>query len=1071
MSPSDSHVAAGPSRYPRSAHATIRGYLYQTCLGALRWLDLQPNEILLCEGDEDLDRFLLGGGSVSEQVKSYSGKLGLSDQAVLDSLRSFLQSYVTLRQNGETRSFVFTTTASPSRQRKSGLDFDLLEAWREGARTRRVLKGVRSLLITKDKKDKIKESVAWLDGQPDGWKGFLDSVEWSFDAPDLDAIRQTIRNRLAAREDTRLLPAETFLQRLVVRVLDASIQKDPRGRTLTPKDLSDLLDAARTDLGTWAASSKADRVRTVFDEVGQIHRLLIDGTSPLPESPAPGKLLTAAYEVIPFEESGRREELDFLASWCDGEPRRSVLLLTGEGGSGKSRLMIEWCRRLRHQGWHAGFLRRDRDDEDTRGLDHLVEGSAPRLVVVDYAETRLGAVRPFLLKAAVTPAGEGPRLRVVLLARQQADWWAGLSRQDREVGDLLGSCPSPRGITPLIPKDIEERRQAFRVAVEGFARQLQQSIPAGLKDPDLSGRNFDRALYLHMVALAALQGKRIETAEDALKETLDHERRFWNRQVRDVETNKSVIPEVTTALASAVAALTLVGGAASAEQADSLLERVLKPFPLAPHHPHTLLRLLRRLYGSAEQNSRHLEPLQPDLLGEELVAETLSQDQELLGRVLDEGSPEEGYSTLTVLTRLTRRRPELGNWLGTALRGRLESLAELALKVAVETGDPIGLALVKEIEERGSIDAVLRLQKLCDEESYRYSVPLREVAYVTTEKGFLFLRERRTDLDENQQAELARLANNLGNRLRDLGRREDALRVTEEAVEIYRQLAQTRPDAFLPDLAGSLNNLGTSLSVLGRRGEALCATQEAVESYRKLAQTSPASFLPNLAGSLNNLGGMLRDLGHREEALCAIEETVEIYRQLVQTQPGAFLPDLAMSLNNLGISLSDLDRCEGALHATGEAVEIYRKLAQTRPDAFLSDLALGLNSLGNRLNELGYREDAVQATEEAVELYRRLAQSRPGAFIPDLSGSLNNLGNRYSALDRPEEAFLAGDEAVRTLAPIFLRRPAAFASSMAPMVRNYRESAEAAGKEPDADLLTPIVEILQSLSASQDSED
>src|SRR3954454_5016093 len=233
MSVSDSQVSVGPSRYPRSAHATLRGYLYQTCLGVLRWLDLQPNEILLCEGDEDLDGFLLGGGSVSEQVKAYSGKLSLSDHAVLDSLRGFLQSYVTLRQNGETRSFVFTTTAQPSRQRKSGLDFDLLEAWRNGGRTRKVLKAVRSLLITKDKKDKIQEPVAWLDGQPEGWKGFLDSVEWSFNAPDLDAIRQTIRNRLAAREDTRLLPAETFLELLVVRVLDASIQKDPKERTLT----------------------------------------------------------------------------------------------------------------------------------------------------------------------------------------------------------------------------------------------------------------------------------------------------------------------------------------------------------------------------------------------------------------------------------------------------------------------------------------------------------------------------------------------------------------------------------------------------------------------------------------------------------------------------------------------------------------------------------------------------------------------------------------------------------------------------------------------------------------------
>jgi hypothetical protein len=57
----------------RSAHASIRGYLYHTCLGVLRWLDLQPNEILLCEGDEDLDHFLLDGGAVSEQVKVYTG--------------------------------------------------------------------------------------------------------------------------------------------------------------------------------------------------------------------------------------------------------------------------------------------------------------------------------------------------------------------------------------------------------------------------------------------------------------------------------------------------------------------------------------------------------------------------------------------------------------------------------------------------------------------------------------------------------------------------------------------------------------------------------------------------------------------------------------------------------------------------------------------------------------------------------------------------------------------------------------------------------------------------------------
>ena len=38
--------------------------------------------------------------------------------------------------------------------------------------------------------------------------------------------------------------------------------------------------------------------------------------------------------------------------------------------------------------------------------------------------------------------------------------------------------------------------------------------------------------------------------------------------------------------------------------------------------------------------------------------------------------------------------------------------------------------------------------------------------------------------------------NNLANMLSDLGRREAALAAAEEAVRLYRALAETRPDAF-----------------------------------------------------------------------------------------------------------------------------------------------------------------------------------------------------------------------------------------------------------------------------------
>ena len=62
-----------------------------------------------------------------------------------------------------------------------------------------------------------------------------------------------------------------------------------------------------------------------------------------------------------------------------------------------------------------------------------------------------------------------------------------------------------------------------------------------------------------------------------------------------------------------------------------------------------------------------------------------------------------------------------------------------------------------------------------------------------------------------------------------MGRRQDALAPTEEAVQLYRDLAAANP-AFLPDLAGALNNLGVRYSNLGRRARRPGPTEEAVRA-------------------------------------------------------------------------------------------------------------------------------------------------------------------------------------------------------------------------------------------------
>ncbi|KAG9086829.1 hypothetical protein FRC06_002862, partial [Ceratobasidium sp. 370] len=114
-------------------------------------------------------------------------------------------------------------------------------------------------------------------------------------------------------------------------------------------------------------------------------------------------------------------------------------------------------------------------------------------------------------------------------------------------------------------------------------------------------------------------------------------------------------------------------------------------------------------------------------------------------------------------------------------------------------------------------------------------------------------KDEEVALIPKHHGEYASASLRLSNRLEYEGRREEALRMIEEAVQLHRQLAADEPAAFTPDLAGSLNNLSNRLSNLGRPEDALTAIQEAVQLRRQLAADRPAAFTPHLALALNNL--------------------------------------------------------------------------------------------------------------------------------------------------------------------------------------------------------------------------
>jgi tetratricopeptide (TPR) repeat protein len=319
---------------------------------------------------------------------------------------------------------------------------------------------------------------------------------------------------------------------------------------------------------------------------------------------------------------------------------------------------------------------------------------------------------------------------------------------------------------------------------------------------------------------------------------------------------------------------------------------------------------------------------------------------------------------------------------------------------------------------------------------------------------------------EAYTADLAMSLNNLGNPLSDLGRHEEALACAQEAADLYRRLAAARPDAYTADLAISLNNLGKLLGAMGRHEEALASALEAMDIRRRLAAARPDAYTADLAISLNNLGTLLSVLGRHKEALASALEAADLYRRLAAARPDAYTADLAMSLNNLGVFLSDLDRHREALASGQEAADLFRRLAAARPDAYTAGLATALNNMGNRFSALGRHEEALASGQEAVDIRRRLAAARPDAYTADLATSLGALHVSLMAAGRKKAALESAAEGLQVLRPAFLTLPQAHARLMGALCGGYLALSKELGREPRADILGPVLEVLKRLSSA-----
>jgi hypothetical protein len=122
---------------------------------------------------------------------------------------------------------------------------------------------------------------------------------------------------------------------------------------------------------------------------------------------------------------GRDSEQAQLEQFLYSESRFCWMLMTGDAGSGKSRLALELCRRVGNE-WHAGFFNRTKKDFEWSQFSP----ARKTLIVIDYVASRAAEAGEIVLALSRNSSAFTKSVRILLLEREKLSWWTSFSREE-----------------------------------------------------------------------------------------------------------------------------------------------------------------------------------------------------------------------------------------------------------------------------------------------------------------------------------------------------------------------------------------------------------------------------------------------------------------------------------------------------------------------------------------------------------------------------------------------------------------------------------------------------------------
>ncbi len=639
----------------------------------------------------------------------------------------------------------------------------------------------------------------------------------------------------------------------------------------------------------------------------------------------PLQLIDARTGIVPFAD---RDELTALIDWAcapqAGNGRDLALaVVTGAGGSGRTRLAVELCSALGRNGWGTGFVPDPADLGDAE-LTWLAEMESHLLVVLDHAEERrTGNLARLLvhLRDRVAPT------RVVLVARNAGQWLTDLLEGLEHRGEALGD---PLGIA--LPHEPGDAAGIVARAAGAFARHMRRPEPGDVQVPrDQPWTTLDLVLLGWLLAArdnaADLPGSRDELYDEILRCELS----AW--QAEAIRRGLEELPEATWRTAAATLSLLRP---VTPEEARDVLSRLpeASAVPDAEGYARLLFEMLSRPAGGCA--------LRPEPIAEHLIIATFvdgegcEDPEKLLDQVLPEspgapGPDDTGCSTpgtgqtdardardervCDAITRCTSQEVAAAVRLARSVLHHRPHLWVAALDVAQRQGGPFVTALEEALKGGADLPAITILAAIWPGDPV-----LRGVAVAALARVLETSREPMNLLG-------------LSTHLADAGDRVGALEMARKAVRIHRESADE--DSTGQGLILPLANLASRLWDVGDHAGALNVEREVVGIHRRLTGEFRVFFGSRLVVSLAGWSARLVEAGNSAQAVEVLREAVGIHRETVEVYRGlsaelrrGFGPFLAMPLPALATQLAELEDFPEALVAAREVVDLQREVVE-----------------------------------------------------------------------------------------------------------------------------------------------